>query len=81
MNAGSAADLFSFTYQQNETHGAEIINGFKVDGGDKIQLINYQSNEALNDLNNAKIANGSTTITLSGQDADHLHGRHGSQDE
>jgi Ca2+-binding RTX toxin-like protein len=63
INAGTGADLFTFTHIQNGTHGAEVINGFKAN--DVVNLSGYQQNEALNDLNNARIVNGSTIVTLS----------------
>ncbi|MGH7211957.1 MAG: hypothetical protein ACREF1_10925, partial [Acetobacteraceae bacterium] len=45
--------------------GTETVFGFNAAKGDAINLQGYGSGEAQNDLANAAIAGGNTTLTLS----------------
>ena len=60
---GSGADLYGFV--NGLAGGTETVFGFNTAKGDLISLQGYGPNEAQNDLANAAVAGGNTTLTLS----------------
>ncbi len=62
---GTGADLYAFV--NGLAGGTETVFGFNTGKGDAINLQGYGANEAQNDLANAVVAGGNTTLTLSDQ--------------
>ena len=60
---GSGADLYGFV--NGLAGGTETVFGFGTAKGDLISLQGYGANEAQNDLANAVVAGGNTTLSLS----------------
>jgi Ca2+-binding RTX toxin-like protein len=60
---GSGADLYGFV--NGLAGGTETVFGFNTAKGDAISLQGYGPNEAQNDLANAAVGGGNTTLTLS----------------
>ena len=60
---GTGADLYGFI--NGFAGGTEAVFGFSTAKGDLISLQGYGANEVQNDLANATVAGGNTTLTLS----------------
>jgi Ca2+-binding RTX toxin-like protein len=63
LSGGGGANIFNFVAAQGGPAANDIISDFSAI--DKVRLVGYVGGTALNAVNNAIVAGGSTTITLS----------------